>query len=867
MGWMRALFRRGEMERGMESELQLHIELQAEEYVKAGMAPDEARVAAERRLGRVAPIRERCRDENGAARVETLRQDLRFGARTLLAQPGFSATALLTLALGIGANTAIFSVLRATLLEPLPLPEPERVMKIFENDRLRGTTRENASFPDFLDMRQQARSFERLAALQMMNVTMSGRGETERLRAARVTASYFDALGLRPAAGRFFGAREDGVVLSHALWLRKFRGANGAIGSVVQLDGFPGTVVGVAPPEVSLQPDGPELWSSIENVRATQSRGQHTTQVFGRLRRGVSVDEAQSEMSGIMMRLEKEYPKENLGRGARVVPLHEELAGNLRPALKALGTAVGGVLLIACVNIASLLLARSTARHREMAVRMSLGAGRGRLIRQLLTESLLLSLLGGALGVAGAYWGVKALIAIAPPNTPLIDRARVDGAALAATFGICLFAWLIFGLLPAVRTSVAAPASALQPGGRGTVGRDPHRLLNGLVVVEVALAVVLVISAGLMLRSFWRLRQADLGYDPSGMVGLRFKLPERTYPWPKWPFREWPAVTGFHSRLKDRVLGLPGVESASLAMAGPAQEMWTTRVHVDGRPVPPEGEMREAQFRTADIDYLRVSRARLARGRFFEKQDDEKHPLVGIVNEAFVREHFPGEDPIGRRILVFGGPREVVGVIGDIRYLGPGVASPSTMYFPLRQTPFPDGALIVRAKGDATAVATALRRAVLDTDPNVAPFDVMTLGAALAQTTARERFVLNLLTGFGALAVLMAVVGIYGVVSYAVARRRREIGMRIAVGARPSDIFRQVTGGTVRIAGLGVAAGLILAAITAPALQPLVFETSTRDTNTYAAVAVLLFAVAFCAAALPARRAALLDPAVTLREE
>ena len=867
MGWIRALFSRRKLQEGLDEEVRLHIDLQAEEYLRSGLSPAEARIRAQRRFGNAASVQENCRDQNGVNRVETFRQDLRFGARSLIKQRGFTATVLLTLALGIGANTAMFSVLRGILFEPLPLPDPDRVAVIWENDRLRGTTRERASYPDYLDMKAQTRLIDHLAALQSMDVTLTGHGEAERVPAARVTSSYFDVLRLRPVIGRVFGPGEDGIVLSHALWHRKFGGTGNVLGSTVYLDGFSGTILGVLPPGAMLQAGSAEVWSSMENVRATQFRGQHNTAVFGRLRSGVSIAEAQAEVTGIMARLEKEYPNDNLGRGALVIPLHEDLAGNMRPALKVLATAVAGVLLIACVNIASLLLARASSRGREMAIRTSLGAGRARLTRQLLTESLLLALAGGLLGVVVAYWGVQALVAFAPSDTPLLGRVRVDVPTLAATFGLSVIAWLIFGLIPAIRTSAVAPASALQGAGRNTAGRESHRLLHGLVMAEIALAVVLVISAGLLIRSFWRLRQVNLGYHPSGVISLRMKLPETTYPWPKWPFREWPAVQAFNGRLKSAVEALPGVESVSLALASPAREIWTTRAYVEGRPIPPEGEQKEAQYRTADPDYLNVAGARLVRGRFFSNTDDGRHPMVAVLNEAFLREYFPGQDAIGRRIVVFGTPREVVGVVGDMRYSGPGAPVPATMYFPVNQQPWPDCTLMVRTSEDPTALAPALRRAVLAIDGGVAPFDVMTLDAAIAESTARERFVLSLLTGFGALALVLAIIGIHGVVAYVVVRRRREIAVRIAMGARPRDIFSQVTGATVRRAVLGVAAGLAVAGVAAPLMQPLVFATSTRDAATYGAVVAVLLAVAFCGAAVPARRAAGLDPAITLRDE
>lgn len=867
MGWMRALLRRNKLQQALDDEVQLHVDLQTEEYIKAGMTPEAARAAAQRRFGNAASVQDACRDQNGVTRVETFWQDLRFGARTLVTQRGFSITVLLTLALAIGANTAVFSVLRGILFEPLPIPEPDRVAIVWENDRLRGTTREWASFPDYVDMREQTKVFEHLAAVQSMDVTLTGQGEAERVPAVRVTASYFNVLGLQPRIGRVFGKGEDGIVLSHALWQRKFGGAADVLGKTIRLDGFSGTVLGVLPPEAALNTDDVELWTSMENVRATQFRGQHTTQVIGRLKRTASIGQAQAEMDTIMANLEKAYPNDNLGRGARVVALHEDLAGNMRPALKVLAAAVIGVLLIACVNIASLLLARASARSREMAIRTSLGAGRARLTRQLLTESLLLALLGGALGVVTAFYGVAGLVALAPADTPLLGRVRVDSWMLAATLGFSLLSWCIFGLIPALRTSSAAPASALQSTGRTTAGRESHRLLHGLVVTEIALAVVLVVSAGLLIRSFWRMRQVDLGYQPSGVMSLRVKLPETSYPWPKFPFLVWPEVTTFNQRLKTAVEAIPGVDSVSLAYAHPARATWTTRVQVEGRPKVPEGERKEAQYRTADPDYLKVTGARLMRGRFFTQSDDERHPLVAVLNEAFLREHFPGEDPIGRRILIYGNPREIVGVVGDIRYAGPGQPAAPTMYFPVRQQPWPNLTLMVKTHGDPAALASALRRAVASADPAVAPFDVMTLDAAIASATERERFVLFLLTGFGALALTLAIVGIYGVVSYVTGRRRRELAVRIAMGAAPGDVFAQVTGGTFVRAVTGAGIGVVAAMAAAPIMQPLLFQTDIRDPATYGTVAAVVVSVALCGAALPARRAATLDPVVTLREE
>jgi putative ABC transport system permease protein len=868
MGWLSRLFRRKRLEEILDDEVRHHIELQVEEYLKAGLSPAEAESAARNRFGTVTSVKERCRDANGTASVESFWQDLRFAARSFASEPAFAAVVLATLALGIGANTAVFSVLRAVILEPLPWPEPDRLVLIWENDRIRGTNEEGASYPDYLDLKQRSNHFEHLAAMQRMDVTLTGRGEAERVAAARVTSNFFAVTGLPPATGRVFRSGEDGVVLSHGLWARKFGRSDGVVGSVVKLDGFTGTVLGVMPPEANaLEPRGPELWTSLETVRATQFRGQHNIRILGRLKKGSVLEQAQAEITAIMAGLEKEYPNDNLGRGAVVVTMHEYLAGNLRPALRVLSLAVAVLLLIACVNIVNLLLARASGRSREMAVRVSLGAGRRRLARQLLTESLLLATGGAALGIGAAWWGVKGLIALAPPGTPLIERTSIDGLTMTVTAGISLAAWLLFGLLPAIRASAVDPAGALQISGRHTASKGSLRMRNALVMAQIGMAAVLVISSGLLLRSFWRLRQVHLGYEPRGVITLRIKLPESRYPWPKFPYREWPDAINFYDRLRSAAAELPGVAAASMAMSSPADASWTTRVTVAGRPAPPEGEQDEAQLRTADPAYLKATHARLVRGRFFSRSDDERHPMVAVVNEAFVLRHLPNEEALGNSIVVFGTPREIVGVIENLRYGGPSTAPEPAMYFAFRQMPFPNGTLIVRSGGEPAALASSLRRAVSIADPNVAAFDVITLDEALRESTARERFIVTLLTGFAAIALALAAVGIYGVVAYSVARRKQEIALRMALGARGRDVFSHVVGATLLRTAAGVLAGAAVAALAGQVLQPLVFETSTRDESIYLAVGAVLLAVAFAGSAFPAARAVRVSPASTLRQE
>lgn len=856
MSLLRAFFRRRRLDQILDDEVQHHIELQVKEYMQAGMAPGEAREKARQRFGGVESVKERCREENRVAGVESFWQDLKFAARGFMAQPGLSAVLLATLALGIGANTAVFSVLRAVMLQPLPLAEPERIVRVYETDRRSGNMQESASYPDYLDLKQSLRQFEHFAGTQRMDVTLTGRGEPERIRAARISSNFFAALGVQPVLGRVFGPGEGGVLLSYALWQRKFGGSRDVLGTQVRLDGFTGTILGVMAPEANaLSPRSAEAWTAVEIVRATQFRGQHTTAVFARLKPGATIEAAQAEVSAVMARLEKEYPNDNLGRGGRVVPLHEDLAANMRPALRVLSGAVALLLVIACVNIANLLLARASARGRELAIRVSLGAGRGRLTRQLLTESLLLAVSGGILGLAVGFAGVKGLIALAPQDMPLIGRTSLDGTVLAVTFGISMAAWLIFGVLPAIRSSAMPPVAGLQGSVGNTASRGSMRLRHGLVMTQIALAAVLVIFSGVLIRSFWRLRHADLGYEPRGTISVQMKLPETRYPYPQFPYLDWPAVFGFHDRLNAALDEIPGIEAASLAITGPDRRSWTTGVTVDGRPIPPPREQEEAQFRTADPDYLAVIKGRLRSGRFFTADDDERHPLVAVVNEAFVRRYFPGEDPLGNRIRVYNTLRTIVGVIGDIRYGGPGLPIQPTMYMSIRQFPFPDTTLIVRTKGDPAAAANALRQAVFSADPNVAPFEITTLEGALRNATARERFVTTLLTAFATVALLLATVGIYGVVAFSVGRRRQEIALRLALGAKGRDLFRQIAGGTlIRTVG-AVVAGCVGALGVARIVEPLVSGTGTYETSTYLTVAAVILATALLGATIPLKRA------------
>jgi putative ABC transport system permease protein len=804
--------------------------------------------------------------------MQALWQDLRYGFRMLAAHPGFTAVAALTLALGIGANTAIFTVVDAVLLRGLPYNDPNRLVMVWENDRLRGTRLERASAPDFMDFRAQAQVFEGLSGWQSPDLTITGEGEPERLVAARVSANYFSLLGVRPLAGRGFlpeeeqVGRDKAVVLSQGLWQRRFGADRSVLGKSITLDGESFTVVGVMPAEARIPLNPEELWIPLAFQGSDLFRGVHRLRVFGRLKPGVTLLQAQTEMSGIMRRLEQTYPDDNLGRGAVVVALHEQLVGDSRPALLILYGAVGLVLLIACLNVANLLVARASARGKEIAIRAALGAGRWRVIRQLVTENLALAALGACGGLLLAAWGVDLIRVAGPKDLPRLEQAGMDPAVLSFALAISLLTWVVFSLAPAINLSAPSLHEALKEGGRGGAGRQPLRRF--LVISETALAMVLLVGAGLLIRSLSRLAQVDPGYDPRNVLTMSLQLPPARYPMPKvWPILKWPQAANFQERLLEKVKARPGVESAALAYSTPASASWTTRMTIVGRPEPPPGEQDEMHFRPVSEEYFRTARLPLEKGRDFTPQDDGRHPLVGIINQSFARRYFAGQDPIGQRIKIYDVARQIVGVVADEKFLGLQMETPPAVYLPFRQNLLNMMSLIVRSSGDPMRLAPGIQRDIWSLDGNLAVFDVTTLEQALATSLAQRRFTMILLGGFAGVALLLAAVGIYGVVSYSVSRRTREIGIRMALGAQKQEMVRLVVGQALRLSLLGVLAGSAGAAGLTGFLKSQLYGVSAIDPATFVAVAVLLTLVALAAAWLPARRATRVDPMVALRYE
>jgi len=809
----------------------------------------------------------------GDPTMTTLWDDLRLAFRSLRRQPGFAAGVVVTLALGIGGNVALFSVVDGVLLKPLPYADPDRLVIVWENDRIRGTDREPASAPDYLDLLAQSRSFETMAARTGQNRTLGTTADPVHVSSARVSATYFPLLGVRAVLGRTFDAADEQpgadhvLVLTVGLWRDRFAAEPTVVGRSVMLDGTPATVVGVVPDRSTVPGLREQVFEPLVFTPDEQERDIHNFRVFARLLPGATVATAQADASAIMARLEKAYPDMNEGRGAWVRPLADEVLGGARPALVLLFGAVALLLLMACASAANLVLARGISRQRELAVRTSLGAGPLRVFRLLLTESLLLAVLGGALGTLLAGGAVALVRALGPEDLARLQQCTVDGRALLFALLASLAAALVFGALPALRGARHSPAASLKEGGR-VAGGSGLRARRFLVAFELAAAVVLVAGAGLLVRSFENLRRVDPGYDPKNLLLAHLSLTGPSYPFPKgWPVLEWPAYTAFADALRERLLAQPGILGVAFAHQGPADPGWVTGVTVEGRPPVPEGEMPEASYRPVSPGYFRTLGVPIRRGREFARFDGPGAPLVAVVNEAFAARLFPGEDPIGRRIRVARASREIVGLVRDERFEGIEAGPAPAMYLPIDQNPQPSVTVAIRTVSDPLAVVPALRAALRATDPTRALFEVDSAEQALEGSLRQRRFVLVLLGGFAAVALLLAAVGTYGVVSFAVGERTREVGVRLALGAPPAHVFGLVVRQGMTLAAVAVGLGGLVALALGRVMENLLFGVGARDPLTLATVAIGLLLTAFVASALPALRATRVDPVRALRLE
>jgi putative ABC transport system permease protein len=802
----------------------------------------------------------------------------------LLKKPGFTLIAVLTLALGIGANTAIFSVINAVLLRPLPYAEPGRLVALWETNAQRPMSRDSISYPNFFDWRAQSKSFDRMASYYTNDMALTGVATPVNLRSAVVSPDLLATLGVKPQLGRWFVAEEEkpgirAAIINHGLWQRQFGGDPNVVGRAVTLNGKQFNVVGVMPAgfQFPIEADPVEVWvtSSIDGEKAepkepaqNEQRGAHFLQAVGRLKSGVTLEQAQAEMSLIGANLEKQYPDSNTRHGVKLISYHNDLVHDYSEALWLILGAVGCVLLIACANVANLLLARATARYKEIAVRAALGAGRWRVIRQLLTESLLLSLVGGLLGLLLAWWGTAALVKLIPEDVPRLAEIDIDRWVFGFMLLISVVTGVVFGLAPALHATKIELAEAMKDGVRGAgAGGGRGRLRGALVVAEIAIALVVLIGAGLLLQSFRRLQQVDLGFDTHNILTAAVELPDARYPRPE-------QAAAFYRTLLERVKTLPGVEAASAVVPQPLSgDTFVISFDIEGRNIP-KGERPSSHFRSISLDYFNVMKIPLLAGRAFAERDDAQAPGVLIINESFAKRHFPNENPVGKHVkpglALEGEPvwREIVGVVKDVKHRQSLSRDYEPEYYlPHAQMPINSMNLIVRATNDPRSLARSIQQEVHALDRDIPVYRIKTLEQYLGVAVAQPKFNALLLSLFAGLALLLTAIGLYGVMSYSVIQRAQEIGIRIALGAQTGDVLKMVLRQGLKLTALGLLIGLAAAYALTRYMQSLLFGVKATDPLTFAAIALLLIAVALLACLVPARRATKVDPLEALRTE
>lgn len=822
--------------------------------------------------------------------MQDLLRDIRYGLRALGKRPGFTAIVVITLALGIGANTAIFSVVNAVLLRPLPYDDADRLVYVTERDP-KSAFNVPFSYPDFTDWRAQNHVFESFGVYNFRDYNLTGIGEPERLQTGQASADLFSALRVHAASGRLFTNDEDKpgaaavVVLSYELWQRRFGGDPNLLNRTVTLNERPYTVIGIMPRDFSFSPHT-ELWVPIGQLSDQPSynvRDRHPGLMgVARLNAGVTLDQARAELDAIAARLEQEYPDTNKDTGARIVPLRENYVRDARRALWVLLGAVGLVLLIACANVANLMLARATTRQREMAVRVAMGASRWRVIRQLLTESLLLAMVSGALGLLVAQWGVRLILAFAADNIPRTTEIGIDNRVLAFTLAVSALTGIIFGLAPALQSSRADVQEALKETARGTTG-GRHRLRQFLVVGEIALTLMLLIGAGLLIRSFYRLQQVNPGFVDEHVLSFTTQLPSRKYP----GAQQW---LNFYQEVIERLRSSPGVKDVSVTSRVPMRvDIWQSEFQIVGQPPPPPGPRPEMEVSVVGPEYYRTMGIPLLRGRYFTEQDNRanlsedklrnldlnQRPRAGlktiIVDEEFARRHWPSQDPLGKQILLRGpneSPLTVVGVVGRVKLYSPDEPAGFVQgYLPFLERPQSGMSFVIKTTLEPEQMIAAARQQVRLVDADQPIYDVKTLTEWRSEAIAPQRFNLLLLGLFAALALVLAVVGIYGVMAYSVVQRTQEIGLRMALGAQMKDVLKLVLGNGMTLALLGVAIGLAGAFALTRLMSSLLFGVTPTDPVTYGFVAGGLLVVALVACYLPARRATKVNPMVALRYE
>jgi predicted permease len=876
---LQALLGRTRMEAELDEELRFHVEREAQKYQQAGMSPDEARRKARMAFGGHEQTKEDVRDARGTALLESTLEDARYAVRQLRSNPMFAVIMILTLALAIGANSAIFSVIEGVLLRPLPYPGAEKIVRLFLS------TPEYPRFPlnpwDFRDFRDRSRSFAGLAAFTRADIQLSGeKDQPELLSGFAITAGFFDVLGLHPQLGREFdrgneipnSARE--VILSDHLWRTRFAADATIVGRKLTLNGMPFTVIGVMPP--GTEHPGNEyhpvaygqhvdVWTPFWFQGKPEERGSHFIEGFARLKDGVTVAQAEQEMNAIMQQLGREHEGDRNWH-VLVVPLQQELVGSSRPMLLMLLGAVAMVLLIACANAANLLLARAASRKRELAVRVALGAPRVRLVRQLLTESILVSLLGGGLGLLLAVGGVRAIVSLLPSDFPRAADIHVNAQVFWYTLAVAVGTGLVFGLFPALQASQTDPRQGLHEGGaRMTSGRHQQRLRSALVVSEITLACALLIGAGLMLQSLLKQLHVNPGFREDHVLTATLSLPNSEY-------KNGDAVAQFYQQLLDNLQAVPGVEAAGAGSDLP----WTGwdengSFNIEGKQ-PPPGSFFHARYHSATPDYFRALGMPLLAGRFFSKADLRKGPSVVLINQSMALKYWGQKDVVGKRITFEDHPKPddwltIVGIVGDVKDKPNSPGAEPSFWWPHAQAAFGDMAVVLRFSGDPDATMSALRNEVHRLNPALAVAQVQLMDQIVAESVAAPRMEFVLVGLFGALAIVLAAIGIYGVIAYAVSQRTAEFGLRVALGAQRSHLMRLILGQGAWLAVPGVLVGILLALSLGQIMKGLIYGVRPNDPLTFAAVAAMVLVVALAASYVPARRTAKSDPMHALRAE
>ncbi len=877
------LFRNPQQSREFAEEMESHLLSHIEDNLRLGMTAGEARRQALIKLGGMQQVRESYQQRGSLPLLETVGSDIRFAARTLRKNVGLTVVAVATLALGIGGNTAIFSIVNGVLLNPLPFPEPDRLVTLHESKP--NFEQGSISYPNFLDWQRDNRTFSSMAASRRYAFSLTGRGEAEQVKAEFVTADFFPLLGVNPILGRTFTQAEEQpgagpvALISEGLWRRKFDAAADVLGKSITLDGKDFTIVGVIPAGFRLlTPSFHEQdvyapirqWTNPLLMKRSAGLGIHG---IGRLKPGVTIAQARADMAQVTRNLATAFPDADHGISASIIPLKEQMVGDVRPFLLVLLAAVGFVLLIVCVNVASLLMARSSARSREFAVRIALGASRQRVIRQVLTESILLGVVGGGIGLLLAAWGTHTALGLLPAAVPRAEEIGIDFRVLAFTVIVSLLAGILFGLAPALKTSQVNPHAALKDGGRGASGK--HRAQSIFVVVEMAVALVLLIGAGLMVRSLVRLWSVDPGFNPRNVLSFGLNLP------PSMMNASPDAIRAAFREIDDRLASTPGVKAASqtwgaIPMGSDDEQLFW----LDGQPKPAnENDMSWAVDYIVQPGYLKVMGIPLERGRFFTPQDDEHSPLVAVIDDVFARKHFPGQDPIGKRIVLnnTSAKLEVIGVVGHVKQWGLDLDDTHSLraqlYLPCMQMPDnfvapPSGSgVMLRYEGNLSAVLDSIRRTNRQMSNQQVIYGVQTMENLVSDSMAARRFAMILLGAFAVLALVLASVGIYGVIAYIVGQRTQEIGIRMALGAQRNDVLRLVMWQGARLALMGVSIGIAGALALTRLMTRLLYGVSATDPLTFAALALMLTLVAIAACCLPARRAMRVDPVVALRYE